>query len=333
MSDSPPFNINDKIINLISEIMDLVGQTKTYDSIDSQPKLRKQNRIKSVYSSCAIEANSLSLDQVTDIINGKIVLGSKKEIQEVKNAINAYDNIININPFDLNDLKLIHKMLTIYLIDNPGDFRKNEEGVFDGDKCIFIAPPHTIVNELMENLFKWLNSNKDIIHPLILSSVFHYEFLFIHPFKDGNGRTARLIQNALLAKTNPLFYWLPIENSIKDFQKEYYDAIAISHKEGSSTKFIEFILSMIKETLLNLIVDINKYSNNKSIYVIKLLEVMDKDIPLTANEIMFKLNLKSKETLRKNYINPAIESGLIVFEIQDKPTSKNQRYIRVKNYH
>ncbi len=323
-----PFDINDRIIHLLSSIMEEIGKIHNYKNLDKLPRLRKQNRIRSVYSSCAIEANSLTIDQVTDIINGKRVFGPEKEILEVKNAIQAYDEIEKLNPFSIEDLKKSHYILSKYLVDNPGRFRNSSEGVFDGNVCIFMAPPQEFVPTLMDNLFSWLNENKNTIHPLILSSVFHYEFIFIHPFEDGNGRTARLWQNAILGHYNPLFYWLPLENYIKDNQKEYYDSISKSYINGDSTLFIEFMLKMILKTIINIRENINNQFNYIDTYVKKLLNVMEKDIPMSSREIMDKLGLKSKETFRKNYLNPAVEANLVEYLIKDKPTSKNQKYIK-----
>lgn len=326
---NPPFIINDNIINLLGSIMEEVGKIHSYKSLDKLPRLRKQNRIRSVYSSCAIEANSLTLDQVTDIINGKKVFGPEREIQEVKNAILAYDEIESLNPFSMDDLKKTHFTLSKFLVENLGKFRNRPEGVFDGDMCIFIAPPQEMVPSLMEDLFSWLIDNKNTIHPLILSSVFHYEFIFIHPFEDGNGRCARLWQNALLGYYNPLFYWMPIENYIKDYQQEYYDAISKSHINGESSVFIEFMMNMILKALKNITENISKQSNYLTSYVKRLLDAMEKDVPMTAKEIMDKLGLKSKETFRKNYLNPALELNLVEYENKEKRTSKNQRYIKL----
>ena len=213
----PPFNITNEIIDYISKIMEKIGNIDNYKDLDRLPRLRKQNRIRSIYSSCAIEANSLSLSEVTDIVNGKTVVGDETEIKEVKNAIEAYDLIEQIDPYSLKNLLEIHKIIANNLISNSGTLRSNAEGVFDGDRCIFIAPPSNMVPHLMESLFAWMKENQGKIHPLLLSCIFHYEFVFIHPFKDGNGRMARLWQTALLGKYKPIFYWMPIENYIKDF--------------------------------------------------------------------------------------------------------------------
>ena len=199
--------------------------------------------------------------------------------------------------------------------------------MFDGNKVIFVAPPADMVPRLMNDLFYWLKADKDV-PMLIKSCIFHYEFVFIHPFSDGNGRTVRLWQNVLLTKWNPIFEYIPIESKIQKYQKEYYDSIALCHKNGNSNVFIEFMLKMIDETLEETLNNMKKESNNISDQVNKLLEIMEYDIPLSANEIMARLGIKSKETLRENYINPALENGLIRMTIPDKPNSKNQKYIK-----
>lgn len=330
MSDYiPPFNISNEMLEYISNIMEKVGKLNNFDNLNRMPRLRRNTRIRSIHSSLAIEANSLSLNQVKDVIDGKLVLGEQREIQEVKNAYNAYEEIDNIDPYNISDLKKIHGIMSYLIVEDSGKFRSNPEGVFDGDKCIFMAPSERMVPELMDNLFDWMITEKNKIHPLILSSVFHYEFLFIHPFVDCNGRMARLWQNTMLSKWKPLFKYVPIESRIKQYQEEYYKVISKCHSDGNSNSFIEFMLKMIDETLEELISNAESQINYNSIYVNKLLEVMEKDFPMTANEIMEKLNLKSKETFRKNYIDPAIDAGLVKLEIPDKPTSKNQRYYKV----
>ena len=325
----PPFEIDSEMLNLVSAIMEKIGKLSNYAYLDKMPILRRNNRIESIHSSLAIEANSLSLGQVKDIINGKSVLGPQKEIQEVKNAYKAYEEIGNYNPYSLEDLKRAHGYLTYLTVDDSGNFRKGEEGVFDGDKCIFMAPPADRVPVLMNNLFDWMNQNKDSIHPLILSSIFHYEFVFIHPFSDGNGRCARLWQTVLLSKYKEFFEYLPIESQIYKYQDEYYEAINECNKSGNSNKFIIFMLKMIDEVLDDVLNTSQDMIINSNIYIKKLLNIMEYDVPVSANEIMKKLGIKSKETLRKNYLEPAIKEGLVKLTIPDKPTSKNQMYYKV----
>ena len=218
--------------------------------------------------------------------------------------------------------------MTCRTVEESGEFRRGEEGVFDGDKCIFMAPPAKFVPNLMNDLFSWMNEVKADLHPLILSSIFHYEFVFIHPFSDGNGRMARLWQTSILSKWNPVFQYLPIESRIYAFQSEYYDAISACHAEGSSNRFIIFMLEKIDETLELALQQAGPANAQVTEYVRRLLDAMEYDVPYTANRIMELLHLKSKETLRKHYINPALDMGLIVMSIPDKPTSRNQTYIK-----
>lgn len=325
---SPPYSITNKMLEYVSSISEKIGKISNYNDFESKPQLRKNNRIKSIYSSLAIEANSLSLSEVRDVINGHLVLGPQREIQEVKNAYDAYDKLNEINPYSIEELKKYHGIMTYALVQQSGIFRTGPEGVFDGDRCIFMAPPENLVPDLINDLFTWMNHDKENIHPLILSSVFHYEFVFIHPFSDGNGRMARLWQTAILSKWKPIFQFIPIESQIHKYQTRYYDAISKCHLEGNSNNFIEFMLEMIDEILSEIISQTQSDSYNLSIYVKKLLDVMDFDIPYTTAEIMKKLNLKSRETFRKNYLTPAVEMNLVCLTIPDKPTSRNQRYIR-----
>ncbi len=325
---TPPFNITNKVLTLVSTISEKVGKISVTSNMQAKPHLRKNNRIKSIHSSLKIEANSLTIGQVRDVINGRVVLGAQKEIQEVKNAYAAYEKLSEINPFDINELKLFHKIMTKYLVDESGEFRKGEEGVFNGDKCVFMAPPARVVPELMENLFDWLSGSKDELHPLIIAAVFHYEFVFIHPFSDGNGRMARLWHSAFLAKWNPIFEYIPIESQIEKFQDEYYNAIAKCRVDGNSNTFILFILEQI-DKILDEIIEHNSIQNeNISEYVKKLLDVMEYYMPYTLATLMELLGLRSKETIRRHYIHPALELNLIQMTIPDKPQSRNQRYIK-----
>lgn len=250
---APPFKLTNTMLDLVASISEKVGRITTGKNLESKPHLRKNNRVKSIYSSLKIEANSLTIGQVRDVIDGKLVLGEQKEIQEVKNAYEAYEKINEIDPYDIEELKHIHGIMTKYLIDESGCFRHGEEGVFNGEECIFMAPPARFVPHLMEELFDWMEREKEEVHPLILSCVFHYEFVFIHPFTDGNGRMARLWHTAILAKWNPIFEYIPIESQIEKFQDDYYDAIAKCHVEGESTVFIEFMLTQIDNTLAELL--------------------------------------------------------------------------------
>lgn len=326
---TPPFEITNKMLNLISSIMKKIGKLDNYKDLSKLPILRRNNRIHSIHSSLAIEDNSLSFKEVKDIIDGKVVIGSQKEIQEVKNAYKAYEMMKEINPYSINDLKKIHGIMTFLTVQESGEFRKGNEGVFDGDKCIHMCPKPEMINSLMEELFDWMKKNKNTIHPLILSSVFHYEFVFIHPFSDGNGRTARLWQNILLSNWKNIFEYVPIESQIKEYQDKYYKTIHNCNLKGNSTEFIEFMLKMIDEVLENLIENTSAEANYISTYVKKLLNVMKDQPAMTTKELMDKLGLKSRLSFRKNYIDPALKNGLIKMTNPEKPTSKNQSYYKV----
>lgn len=324
----PPFTITNRIVSYVASISEKIGRITLLSDMEAKPHLRKNNRIKSIHSSLKIEANSLSLNQVRDVINGKLVLGEQKEIQEVKNAYDAYEKILELDPYSIDDLKKFHGIMTRYIVEESGDFRRGEEGVFNGEQCIFMAPPAQYVPQLMNELFGWMREAQKKVHPLVLSSVFHYEFVFIHPFSDGNGRMARLWHTAILSKWKPIFEYIPIESQVEKFQEDYYDAIARCHVEGESTFFIEFMLSQIDKILDELSVQISDDYQQIPESVQKLLAVMEYDISYTGNALMEKLGLKSREGFRRNYLRPAMEMHLIHMTIPDKPNSRNQRYIK-----
>lgn len=299
MSYQPPYTITNQILAYVSSISEKIGNISATHNLESKPHLRRNNRIRSIHSSLKIEANSLSLGQVRDVINGKIVLGKQKEIQEVKNAFDAYERIKEIDPYDIEELKKSHGIMTKYVVDISGEFRNSDERVFDDrGRCIFIAPPPYLVPSLIADLFNWMQDEKDNTHLLILSCIFHYEFVFIHPFCDGNGRIARLWHTTLLSKWKPIFEYILLESQID--------------------KILDDISKQVNE-------DIEQINPN----IKKLLDVMEDDVSYSSNELMQKLNLKAKEGFRRNYLRPAIDQNLIYMTIPDKPKSKNQRYIKV----
>lgn len=324
----PSFTITNEILSYASSVSEKIGRITATNNLEAKPHLRRNNRIRSIHSSLKIEANSLTLGEVRDVINGKIVLGEQKEIQEVKNAYAAYERFSEIDPYNIRHLKRFHGIMTKYLVEESGKFRIGEEGVFNGDRCIFMVPPARFVPQLTDELFAWMKEAKSDVHPLILSSVFHYEFVFIHPFSDGNGRMARLWHTAILSKWKPVFEYIPIESRIERFQDEYYKAIAKCHVTGESTIFIEFMLSQIDKILDEISVQMNEENEHLSEAVKKLLEVMEYDVPYTSNTLMERLGLKAREGFRRNYLRPAIEMNLIWMTIPDKPNSRNQRYVK-----
>ena len=329
VDDQSPYTITNEILSYVSSISEKIGRITATGHMEAKPHLRKNNRIRSIHSSLKIEANSLSLGQVRDVINGKSVFGERKEIREVKNAYAAYELFSEIDPYCIEDLKKFHGIMTKYVVEESGDFRRGEEDVFNGDQCVFMAPPAQLVTQLMDYLFHWMKEKRGLIHPLILSSVFHYEFVFIHPFSDGNGRMARLWHSAILAEWKPIFEYIPIESQIEKFQDEYYDAIAKCHVEGASTTFIEFMLTQIDKILDDISVQIREDNEQLPEYIRKLLDVMEYDIPYASKALMEKMGLKSKEGFRRNYLRPAMEMGLIRMTIPEKPNSRNQRYVKI----
>ena len=288
MENYPPYSITDKMLNYVSEIMEKIGETNYFESLNRFPELRRKTRIRSIHSSLAIENNQLSLFQVEDVINGKMVIGEQKDIQEVKNAYKAYEELENVNPYSIQDLKKIHGIMTFIVLDDNGKFRNHGEAVYDGDKMIFMAPPENMVPSLMENLFDWINKAKRDVNPLILSSIFHYEFIFIHPFTDGNGRMARLWQTAILADWKELFRYIPIESMIKKHQEEYYTAIANCNNAGNSNEFIEFMLKIINESVDNMIIE---QETTQETTQEKIIDLIKKNPSITQEQMAKVLNL------------------------------------------
>lgn len=245
----PPFSISDNTIHLIADISAQIERYAIRMEQEDGLLLRKINRIKTIQGSLAIEGNSLGTDQITAILEGKHVMGTLREVQEVRNALKTYDAFSSFDPYNQADLLRAHGLLMEALVDFYGKYRIGDVGVFADNKPIHIAPPASIVPGLMDDLFAWLNSSNN--HLLIKSCVFHYEFEFIHPFMDGNGRMGRLWQSLLLAKLHPVFEYLPVENMVFKNQQLYYKAINDSTTAADSGFFIEFMLGEILSTLKN----------------------------------------------------------------------------------
>ncbi|MBD5099786.1 MAG: Fic family protein [Clostridiales bacterium] len=323
----PPYEITDEMLDLVAQIMESLGKLNSANELEKLPRLRRVSRIKSIHSSLAIENNTLSIEQVTDVIDGKTVLGLQEDILAVKNANGAYKLLEEINPYEINDLLKVHGIMMKDLVNEAGQLRTGQVGVYNGDgEVIHIAPSSNMVSSLLAQLFDWMKTAN--VNMLIKSSVFHYEFEFIHPFRDGNGRTGRLWQTALLASWKPIFAWIPIESIIKDNQEEYYKAIALSTSQGKSNAFILFMLDVINNAIKDIVKDTRSHYNHLSNQISALLEVIE-SYPQSAKELMEKLNLKSKDSFRKNYLNPAIDAGLVGMTDSDKPTSRNQRYYKL----
>ena len=247
----------------VIDIAELVGKVSISSQISTNPTLRRTNRIRTIYSSLAIEQNTLDIEQVTAVLSGKRVLAPPKDIAEVQNAYEIYENMDKLNPYSIDDLLKAHSVMERGLLNEAGEFRSRPVGVADSEgNILHFGTLPQYVPKLIQELLEW--TEKSEIHLLIKSCVFHYEFELIHPFADGNGRMGRLWHTLLLSKWNPIFAWLPIESIIHDNQSEYYNAINISNNNGKSTVFIEFMLSVIKQALQESITDKPKNISSKS---------------------------------------------------------------------
>ena len=323
----PPYEITEDMLGIAAEIMELLGRFSGVGTIEKLPRLRRVNRIKSIHSSLAIENNTLTLKQVTDVIDGKRVLGPQDDVIAVKNAFEVYKGLGEIDPFSIDDLKKAHGVMMKGLVEEAGEIRTSPVGVVNQNgEVVHVAPPVGMVGGLLTGLFDWLKESN--VQMLIKSSVFHYEFEFIHPFRDGNGRMGRLWQTALLSSWKPVFQWVPIESVIKDNQEEYYKAITISTSEGKSNRFILFMLGAIRSAIRDIVLDANNHYNHVNSQMSALLSVIE-CYPLSLTELMEKVGLKSRDTFRKNYIIPALKAGLIGMTEPDKPKSKNQKYFKI----
>ncbi len=250
----PPFTLTPNILNNLGRIERLIGRIESLNQPTPQPFLRKSNRVRTVQGNLAIEGNTLSLEQVTALIDGKTVIGKKNDIKEVVNAIEAYDSLTDFNPFAMRDILKAHKTMMAGLINTAGKWRDTNVGVIKGTAIAHVAPKADRVPHLMNELFAF-TKNKET-HLLICGCVFHYELEFIHPFEDGNGRIGRFWHSLLLYKYHPVFEFIPVESLIRDHQKEYYSALEKSDRSGDSSVFIEFCLSMIYQALSSFLDDL-----------------------------------------------------------------------------
>ena len=279
----PPFHMTDKITNLTAAICELLGQIKILSRGNLAPHLRKENRIRTIHSSLSIEHNSLTLEQVTAIIDGRRILGNPVEIQEVKSAYTAYEMMLTLDPYSVDDLLKAYKAMMNELISENGRFRSGGVGVFNGKVLVHMAPPANMVPGQIQDLFTWYKTAE--IHPLIRSSIFHYEFEIIHPFADGNGQMGRMWHSLLLGRWNEIFYWLPVEDLIRLRQEEYYNALGKSDTDADSCAFVEFLLQVIMDTLQNTtVVGNDDVEEQRDPLVDKLREAIGNDV-LSASEI------------------------------------------------
>ena len=278
----PPYDITTKILRLITSISEKIGEISANFIDKPSPQLRKQNKIKTIHSSLRIEGNTLTQEQVTAIIENKKVIGPKKDVIEVLNAIKVYDSLPGFDPVSSKSFLSAHKLLMNQLIEKPGKYRNQEVGIFEGTNVAHIAPPARNVPHLMTDLFTYLKNADELV--LIKGCVFHYEMEFIHPFMDGNGRMGRLWQTVILMQKHPVFEFLPLETLISQTQQDYYSALSQSDKVGNSTLFIEYMLDVIDKSLNELL------SFNNRIF---------KD----TDRLNYFASMRKEEFTRKDYMN------------------------------
>ena len=314
----PPFTVTPKIIDLISRISEKIGEINSLESDRQHINLRKENRIRTIHSSLAIENNSLSIEQITAIIEGKRVLGAPNEIQEVKNALQAYELLLSIDSTSEKDLLHAHKLMMQDLITGNGKYRKDGVGIFDGAEVVHVAPPAERVPVLMSDLFDWLKNAE--VHPLIKSCVFHYEFEFIHPFQDGNGRIGRLWQSAILKDWRKVFAWIPVESLIKENQQDYYKALNVSDTKADSTAFIEFMLCLILNTIEEIIENQSKVTvkvtQKVTVNQKKILDTIKENPYITQTELSEKIGIARKNIISN--MKKMQDAGILVRHGADK---------------
>jgi Fic family protein len=305
----PPYTITSTILAQVSEISELISDIKHSEAKKITPRLRKKNLVRSITGSLQIEGNSFTEEKVTAVLDGKRVLGTVKEVEEVKGAIKAYENLENYDHAKLADLLQSYKLMMDSLLNNAGSFRSGNVGVYGKDGVSHVTPPPYRVAELMGELFDWLAVTNE--HPLVVSSIFHYEFEFIHPFSDGNGRIGRLWQSVILIAYKDLFSYIPIESIVKENQQKYYDALEEAGAAGESTAFIEFMLGSILQSLKQFLKQ-NAKSDQKSSLKSdqKILALIKKNSKITIREICDSTGLS--ESGVKKVIKKLKDEGALV---------------------
>ena len=316
MSAHPPYSITPNMLFCVEQIGEAIGRTEE-SAVPADLHLRRTNRIRTIRGSLAIEGNTLSEEQVSTILDGKPVVAPLREIQEVRNAISAYEQYPRWDPASETDLLNAHEVLMAGLLDAPGHYRRGGVVVTGAGEVHHVGPPADRVPHLMSDLLSWLDSTTE--HPLIASSVFHYEFDFIHPFEDGNGRMGRLWQTLILTRWKPLFTDVPVESLIHARQSEYYEAIRESSDRGESTPFIAYMLDTILAAILT-----PQESPQATPQVGRLLSALDGE--MSRQDILHTLGLSDRKSLRQRYLLPALQRGYVEMTRPDTPNARNQKY-------
>jgi Fic family protein len=318
---APPYTITSAIVSLVAEISEMIGQLSALVADAGSLRLRRINRIRTIQGSLAIEGNTLSQEQITAILEGKRVVAAPREILEVRNAIKAYDLFLQWCPWQEEDLLSAHGVIMQGLLDESGQYRSGGVGVMAGAEVIHMAPPAGRVPSLMQDLMGWIQITPD--HPLVSSSVFHYEFEFIHPFADGNGRLGRLWQTLILSRWNQLFAYIPVESLVYEHQQTYYAALNESTQKGDSSVFIEFMLTMVAQALVKL-PSTPQVAPQVTPQVRQLLQVLVAE--MSREQMQNSLGLHDRKSFRERYLVPALAAAFIEMTIPDKPNSRLQKY-------
>ncbi len=327
MYNKPPYTITEKAADYLAKIVETVTRLEFGTGFKRDIKLHRENRVRTIHSSLAIEGNSLSLGEVTAVIEGKMVAGKQTEIKEVKNAYEAYDKIMTFDPYAIGDFLKAHQLMTDGLIKESGKFRGGDVGVFDGDVAIHIGARPQYVPQLMEELFGWAKESE--LHPVLKSAILHYEIETIHPFADGNGRMGRLWQTLLLAKWNDIFAWIPMESVLYQNRPEYYQAIENARQANDSGVFIEFTLSSLYDIIAaqekHQVRHKEKHQVQLSDTQIEVLKALKKTT-LSRKEIFAAIGMNGDSRSFKRHIEPLLADGFIKMTVPDKPNSRLQKY-------
>lgn len=319
MAYQPPFTLNGSILSLVAEIAQIVGRLSAQPEHANALRLRRINRIRTVQGSLAIEGNTLSEEQITAILDGKRIIAPPKDVQEARNALAVYEQLEAWQPASEQHLLDAHALLMKGLIDDAGHYRQGGVGVMKGDQVVHMAPPANRVSKLMRDLLRWLETTDQ--PPLIASCVFHYEFEFIHPFADGNGRMGRLWQTLVLSRWQPLFAHVPVESLVHAHQADYYAAINDSTQQADCAPFIEFMLSMLRDAILSVTPQVAPQVTPQVAALLK--HVVGE---ISREKLQAALGLADRKSFRERYLRPALDAGLIAMTRPGKPNSRLQCY-------
>jgi Fic family protein len=319
----PPFTLTPRIVTLVAEVSERMGRCSAEGREAVSPRLRRENRIRTIQASLAIENNTLSIEQVTAILEGKRVLGTPREIQEVRNAIACYDRFGDWKTTSTCDFLAAHGIMMRALVDEAGIYRRGGVGIYRGDKLVHMAPPADRVEHLVRDLFRWAETTDH--HPLVASSILHYEIEFIHPFADGNGRMGRLWQSLALASWHADLAYLPVESLISERQADYYTALGEADRRADASPFAEFMLIAIRDALDSLFAS-DQVTVQVTDQVKSLIQCLSGSEEVAATELMQRLGLKHRQSFRTNYLQPALASGWLEMTNPASPRSPVQRY-------